>query len=236
MNRDIEISEGIFIGEEFHRLLHGECHFEDAPWALERIRRVEDRLQDGLPSSKRLTIEIPWLDVVTAFTLPGRYIYISRRLFERCADDEQVALIVGHEIAHHDLKHVDLITHWAPRLFKLPGAKLMSLAFHVLENRLYGVEKECEADRRGMDFCVMAGYDGHRCLVFYEMLEQFALDVGDMDLVFGPDDESDDELAPDASWATRAHMMTWYWRRGCLPIRDRRKMLKEHLKKIEKKS
>ena len=110
----------------------------------------------------------------------------------------------------------------------------MAMAFHVLENRLYGVEKECEADRRGMDFCMAAGYDGHQCLVFYEMLEQFALDVGDMDLAFGPDDESDDELAPNASWITRVHMMTWYWRRGCLPIRDRRKMLKEYLKKVWK--
>jgi beta-barrel assembly-enhancing protease len=164
----------------------------------------------------------------TAFTAPGRYIYISRRLYERCATDEQVALVIGHEIAHHDLRHLDLFARWAPKIISLPGAELFALAFHAFERRIYGPEKECEADRHGIDLCLAAGYDPHRCLELFDILESYALDLGDLDIVYGPD-EADDELDDDAPWTTKAQIWAWQRWRGYLPIRDRRQMLLKHL-------
>ena len=55
--------------------------FEEAPWAIDRIRRVEARLQADRSESNRLRVEIPWMEEPTAFTAPGRYIYFSRRLY-----------------------------------------------------------------------------------------------------------------------------------------------------------
>jgi predicted Zn-dependent protease len=168
------------------------------------------------------------LEEVKAFTAPGGHIYFSRRLY----DDEEVALVIGHEIANHDLGHVRLFANWAPKIVSLPGATLFAFAFHALERRLYGPETECDADWHGLDLSLAAGYDGERCLEIFDVLEQRALDMGDYDMVYGPDEESDDELDENASWKTKTQIWAWQRGRGYLPIRDRRQMLLKHLRKM----
>jgi hypothetical protein len=229
MAHDFQFECGRSFGEWLHKEIHDAASFEDATWALERVSRVEDRLQSGRKESDRLVVEIPWLDEATAFTAPGRHVYFSRRLYELCATDEQVAFIIGHEIAHHDLGHVALFHGWANAVMRLPGAMLFALFFHALERRLYGPENECLADRHGMDLCLAAGYSGDKCLEIFDILEQRALYIGDTDMVYGPDEESDDELDENATWKTKAQIWAWQRRRGYLPIRDRRQMLRKHL-------
>lgn len=229
MAGDFEIENGASFGEWLHDQMREAVHFETEAWALERIRRVLDRLQAGRPESERLIVEIPCLEEVNAFTAPGRYIYFLRRLYERCPTDEQVAFVIAHEMAHHDLGHIHLFAGWAPKIIGLPGAKLFAVAFHVLERRLYGPEKECDADRHGLDLCLASGYEGPRCLELLDILEQYALYLGDDDMVYGPDEESDDELDENASWKTKAQIWAWQRKRGYLPIRDRRQMLLKHL-------
>jgi len=229
MGHDFQFERGESFGEWLHREMLEAVVFEDAPWAIERIRRVESRLQADRLQSKRLIVEIPWLEEATAFTAPGRYIYFSRRLYEVCATDEQVAFVVSHEIAHHDLGHVALFRGWTDKIVGLPGATLFALFFHGLERLVYGPQTECDADRYGLDLCVAAGYDGKRCLELFDILEQRALYIGDLDMVYGPDVESDDELDENARWTTKARIWAWQKKRGYLPIRDRRQMLRKHL-------
>ncbi len=228
MPHDFQFEKGRSFGEWLHEEMHAAIYFEQEAWALERSQRIEARLQAGRSDPERLVVEIPWLEVVTAFTAPGRYIYISRRLYERCYTDEQVALIIGHEIAHHDLGHVNLFAGWAPKIAKLPGATLFAFAFHALERHLYGPKKECAADLHGLELCLRAGYNGEKCLELFDILEQRALDMGDFDMVYGPDKESDDELDEHAPWTTKAQIWAWQHRRGYLPIRDRRQVLRKH--------
>src|SRR5438309_6116399 len=53
--------------------------------------------------------------------------------------------------------------------------------------------------------------------------------MGDLDMVYGPDVESDDELDENAKWTTKAQIWAWQKKRDYLPIRDRRQMLRKHL-------
>jgi len=229
MGHDFQFERGESFGEWLHKEMLEAAAFEDASWAMDRIRRVEARLQADRLESNRLKVEIPWLEEVTAFTAPGRDIYFSRRLYEVCATDEQVAFVVGHEIAHHDLGHVALFHGWTDKIVRLPGATLFALFFHGLERLVYGPQKECDADRHGLDLCMSAGYEGRRCLELFDILEQRALYIGDLDMVYGPDVESDDELDKNARWTTKAQIWAWQKKSGYLPIRDRRQLLMKHL-------
>jgi predicted Zn-dependent protease len=231
MAGDFKFEKGASFGEWLHEQMHEAVHFETAAWALDRAHRVEERLQEGRPETQRLIVEIPWLEVVTAFTAPGRYIYFSRRLYEQCGTEAEVALVIAHEMAHHDLGHVNLFAGWAPKIVSLPGATLFAFAFHALERHLYGPKTECDADRHGLDLCLAAGYDAHQCLELFDILEQRALDMGDFDMVYGPDVASDDELDENASWKTKAQIWAWQHKRGYLPIRDRRQMLLKYMQK-----
>jgi len=87
MGHDFHFEEGKSFGDWLHAALHEAVTFEDAGWAMERIRRVEDRLQGGRLEPERMVVEIPWMEEETAFTAPGRYIYFSRRLYELCYTD-----------------------------------------------------------------------------------------------------------------------------------------------------
>jgi predicted Zn-dependent protease len=226
---DFPFEHGQSFGEWLHAAMHEALTFEDASWALDRVHRIEDRLQAGRPPGQRLQVEVPWMDEPTAFTAPGPYIYFTRRLFEQCPTDEMAAFIVAHELAHHDLGHVALFRGWADKIARLPGATLFALFFFALEKRLYGPEKECHADRHGLDLCLTAGYAANQCLEIFDIMEHLALDRGDLDMVYGPDVDSDDELDENANWTTKAQIWAWQRRRGYLPIRDRRQMLLKHL-------
>ena len=89
MAGDFPFEHGQNFGDWLHNQLMEAVTFEDAPWAIERIRRVEARLQSERKPEARLIVEIPWLDEPTAFTAPGRYIYFGRGLYQLCATDEQ---------------------------------------------------------------------------------------------------------------------------------------------------
>src|SRR5579859_5836613 len=80
---------------------------ESVPWAADQLSRVMKRLSSVRPfRAPKIDAEVLWVREVTAFTVPGHYVYISRRLMERCASDDPVALVLAHEIAHHDLGHL----------------------------------------------------------------------------------------------------------------------------------
>lgn len=53
-----------------------------------------------------------------------------------------------------------------------------------------------------------------KCLELFGVLERYAAEVGDEDMIHGPDTESDDELSPDASWSARAWIWLWQRSRG----------------------
>jgi predicted Zn-dependent protease len=231
MPHDFEIVRGLTVGEWLHQTITDTLHLETEPWAVDQVNRVAARLQSGRQPEDQLEVLIPWIRAIIAFTAPGRWIYVSRRLLERCPRDEPLAFVVAHEIAHHDLGHLQLWPDWMPRFARARGTGIAVAAFAGVERRLYGPERECHADRHGLDLCVAAGYDPQRCLTWFDIAEQVALDLGDHAMVFGPDPDSDDELSQEATWMTKVRIWAWQRTRGYLPIRDRRAALVAYLDK-----
>ena len=158
----------------------------------------------------------------------GRYIYVSRRLLEICRTDEAVAFLIAHEVAHHRLGHLDTFPEW---LADIPGSQipiLMQALYRSIEARLYGPEAEVKADLLAIDLCVKGGYPPNECLEMFDVLEKVALDMRDVDIVFGPD-EADNELDEDAPFSTKLRIWIWQRTRGYLPLRDRRNAIVKHL-------
>jgi hypothetical protein len=218
-------------GEWLYRELTADVHREETGWAPERVERVAARLQADRADGARFVPIVLWIKLFTAFTAPGRYIFVGRRLLERCADDESAAFLVAHEIAHHDLGHLST-PDWIPEGIRERGGRIAASLYAAMAHRLHGPERECAADRQALDLCVKAGYSAAKCLELFGVLERYAAEVGDEDMIHGPDAESDDELAPDASWSTRARIWLWQRSRGYLPIRDRRAALVRHLESV----
>jgi len=227
MAHDFQFERGASFGEWLHAQMREAMTFEDAAWAVDRIRRVEGRLQASRLAANRLTVEIPWMDEVNAFTAPGAT-SISPVAFTK------FVLPMNRSPSLWLMRL--LITISTTSLSSMAG-RIRSLGFLELHcspcsftawSVWFMGQKECDADRHGLDLCISAGYEGLRCLELFDILEQHALNVGDLDMVYGPDAESDDELDENASWTTKAQIWAWQKKRGYLPIRDRKQMLRKH--------
>jgi Peptidase family M48 len=233
VSEDLEVEPGVTVGDWLMREFTAHYYLETEPWATKRAARVVARLDPHRRSGRggrALEVVIPWITAPLAFTAPGRFIFFGRRLYERCPDDETTAFVVGHEMAHHDLGHMDLIPDWMPRFAHAKGGRLAVVAMAAVERRLYGPDRECLADEYALDLCIRAGCDSHRCLAFFQIMENYALDMGDQGMVFGPDEESDAELEPDAPWLTKARIWAWQRTYGYLPLRDRPARLEHYLR------
>jgi predicted Zn-dependent protease len=219
--------DGTALGEWLHGAIVEACEVDTTPWVIEIVERVVERLHPTLPSGARPEILVIFVQAMTAFTAPGGYIYVSRRLLERCPADPAVALLIAHEVAHHELGHLDLFTGVARHLPRVGGAAVVATVYQLLANRLYSPENEAAADRRALERCLAAGYDGRQCLRLLEVLEDDALDHGDLDAVFGPAAATDPDLVHDRF----ARM--WVWAstrlRGYQPLHQRLMKLRHQL-------
>jgi predicted Zn-dependent protease len=210
---------------------------EPVPWAADKVSRIMKRLSAvRTAGSPRLEAEILWVREVTAFTLPGHFVYISRRLLERCASDEPVAFALAHEIAHHDLGHLhglDSLAAAVPRELPVLGHGRLALMAAVvfIERRVHGPEKELAADARALEMCVAAEYNGEHCLQLFDVLESDALDKGDIDAVYGLEDALDPASHGAMAWLTEAREWAHERLRGYMPIRERKARLREQLRR-----
>jgi predicted Zn-dependent protease len=207
-----------------HAVITGAYAAEREGWALDMVRRVDARLQANRPPEERFESVILWIPELNAFTMPGRHLYLSRRLVERVHDDDALAFIVAHEIAHHDLGHLPDAEEWGREMDSLGSALAGPFTF-LLQRRLAGAERESDADTHGLNLCLAAGYDPHRCLRAFDLLEMAQLDWGNVEGVFGPDSAIDSELAGHPKWVVELKEWMWERRRGYPSVRERKARL-----------
>ncbi len=129
---------------------------------LAKIVSVADR-QDVVYS-----IRVIDEDEMNAFSLPGGYIYINKGLIDRVGNDDQLAAVIAHELAHVVAKHSMKRLQGAYGATLLTGAAIFSgsgeLAAGVSlasSSLLFqnSREDEFEADRLGIKYMRQAGYD-----------------------------------------------------------------------------
>ncbi|MGE0551730.1 MAG: M48 family metalloprotease [Kofleriaceae bacterium] len=191
--------------------IENEFVIERGGWAVERVARVLDRLQPDAPPAERFEAIVFWAHVHGAFTGAGSTIYVSRRLLERLPDDEAVAFVMAHEIAHHRLGHVPNTDWWA----MVPAR----VAIALLRRQVCGPEDEREADLLAIEMCVDAGYDVERAIVAFDVLRQVSLDYGDVEGAVGT------EHSGIGRWLRQR-------RRGYLSLAERIAAVRAHAKSV----
>ena len=230
--RELDEELGLWLNRQFKETFAQESE----TWAIERIQRVSENLQAGRPPERRFQVEILWVDQMTAFITPGRFIYITRELLQSLASDDPVALILAHEMAHYDLGHLDLFRGRWETLRLLPGGAILAAGLRLAQNRTFSVEHEEAADIRALKKCLSAGYDGLRCLELFDVLEAHSLDYGDVEGVFGPSDASVTDTTGPLGWLTQAR--SWIKRHTHThpAIRERKEALAARLLTLQDKS
>ncbi|MFB6273952.1 MAG: M48 family metalloprotease, partial [Salinibacter sp.] len=127
--------------------------------------------------------------VINAFALPGGYVYVTRGLLAHLNNEAQLAVVLGHEIAHVAARHASQqAARWQlTQGLLLGGAIAGQVAFggNVGENVLgiggtaakllslsYSRDNERESDRLGVQYAVRAGYAAAEGADFFESLKR----------------------------------------------------------------
>ena len=124
---------------------------------------------------------------VNAFCLPGGKIVVYEGLMPLVSSDDELAVVIGHEVAHAVAKHSN--ERMSQQLMSQYGAQLLgqalstkSAAVRQLGSTVYGLgsqygmmlpysrKHEIEADYMGMVFMAMAGYDPDAALIFWQKM------------------------------------------------------------------
>ncbi len=121
---------------------------------------------------------------INAFAVPGGYVYINSGLLVAAGNDDEVAGVLGHEIAHvngHHLIRQEEATqflNYATLLGVLlsavhPAVGASAAAINTAVQLRYRREFEQEADFLGATYLQQAGYDPNGMLDFFQkMLDQ----------------------------------------------------------------
>jgi len=130
-------------------------------------------------------------DTVNAFSAPSGYVFITRGLYALVADDDQLAGVLGHEIAHITQRHALKIVARGEFLAGASGiaARENSTAANVqaqLQQFDLGIARiidtlmktgfdpktEYEADRIGRDLAALSGYSRNGLRLVLQQLQQ----------------------------------------------------------------
>lgn len=161
----------VAMGKDVHQSLRRQYELSEDPLALERLRRVGQRLAQV---SDRRDYEYHFYliaeEEMNAFTTPGGNIYVYTGLLNKLKTDDQLAAVLAHEMGHCAARHTikkfqaalgyDIISSilisqieedQAQRITALSANTLMSIIFSA-----YSRQDEHEADRLGLKYMHLA--------------------------------------------------------------------------------
>ena len=167
------------LGQYWFRKLNGSRALIDFPPAYDYLK---DALSQILPQTNlyNTTVEMTLLNSSqsNAFVIPGNHLFIYSDIMEMIASEDMLFGLLGHEIAHLDLRHYERQTkHSGEELQKtlvmlgagiaaaLAGAGsdattalwLGGIANQAENTLTYSRNQEQEADRRGREYLINAG-------------------------------------------------------------------------------
>ena len=109
-------------------------------------------------------------DQANAFVLPGNHIFVLTGLFRYIRDEDDLAAVLGHEMAHNVARHVGervsgnlAVNAIASLLYLVDPSGFLPAIFMPAANLLHELphsrENESEADRIGLELSARACYD-----------------------------------------------------------------------------
>ncbi len=128
-------------------------------------------------------------DAINAFALPGGKVGVYTGLIELVDSDDELAAVIGHEIAHVAFRHGNkrmsqnlgialggVLLDSSMRNKDRSDRRMARVGYGVGSQLLvalpYGRKQETEADERGLMYAALAGYDPRASVTFWQKMKK----------------------------------------------------------------
>ncbi|MBF0122467.1 MAG: M48 family metalloprotease [Candidatus Omnitrophica bacterium] len=160
----------------------------DDPIMNERVERITQKIADVCDRKDIVYIgkvieekEVEGSPIVNAMSLPGGYIYMFKGLMEYIKDDDELAAVIAHEIAHvtarHSIKRLQAsYASLAVVLASIPASPALAGGLNATFQSMflkYSQEDEIQADNLGIKYMKLAGYDAQGMIKMLEALQEY---------------------------------------------------------------
>jgi predicted Zn-dependent protease len=199
----------IAMGKEFSTEIDRSAKVLNDPTINEYVNRVAQNVARNSDLTIPLTVKVIDSPEINAFALPGGFLYVNTGLLLASDEEDQVAVVVAHEIAHVAARH------WASTMTKATIAQyaMLPLLFIPLSYGLYyglveaylnGVPlaflkftrgDEAEADYLGIQYMYKAGYDPNSYVAFFsKVIEEERRTPGSVPAIFSSHPPTPDRI------------------------------------------
>lgn len=182
----ISTAEEAAMGKQIHSKLLSQYKFSQDENSLARVKRVGTKLvQVSDRQDYSYQFYVIEKDELNAFTTPGGNIYIFTGLLNNLKSDDQLASVLAHEIGHCSAKHtikkyqaalgynfigtlvLNQLGAQSRQIVNLSSGVLMNLVFSA-----YGRNDEFQADKLGLKYMYLTGYDLKGMAEVFEFLDK----------------------------------------------------------------
>lgn len=176
------ISDEKELGKQFDLEARAQLPLIDDVEVTSYVSRIGQRVASALNDS---TFQYQFSVVrdprINAFAVPGGFVYVHGGMLTRATNDDEIAGVLGHEIAHVNAHHLarqqeaTQLLNYATLLGVLlsavqPAIGAGAVAASTAAQLQYRREFEQEADYLGARYMRQAGYDPHGMLDFFKKM------------------------------------------------------------------
>ncbi|MBF94085.1 MAG: hypothetical protein CMH58_02860 [Myxococcales bacterium] len=167
-------------GKRFHERLTGEVSLITTDKRLTRARSVLDKVRKANGLDHEFSLHLIKDKDLNAFASVGGYLYLTTGMIKSLASEDEMAWVLGHEIAHVTCGHCD---RKAKTLHVAGGfGDIVETGANagLMISAPFGQVDEYEADAKGRDYADEAGYDSEAGI---EVLRRFMKKEGESNLL-----------------------------------------------------
>jgi len=189
----------IAIGRQYANEIEKQAKIVKDPVVAEYVNRIAQNLARNSDLKIPLTVKVIDSPEINAFTLPGGFLYVNTGVLKAADEEDQVAGVLAHEIAHAAARHwasqmtrATLLQYATIPLIFVPMTYPVYMGISTAMN--FGIpltflkfsrSAEAEADYLGLQYMYKAGYDPNAYVTFFgKVVEEERRNPGSVPKVF----------------------------------------------------
>ncbi len=168
----VSIADEVRLGNRLAASTYGV--WAEDPAGLQRITGITAGLSQHVRRMMPYKPHVMAGSEINAFSLPGGHIFVTSGLLGFVQNDDELAGVIGHEMAHIDLEHC-LDQHRYEAALSRQSIPNTGILFDMVRQAAavtYSQQQEFDADARGAYLAALAGYDAKQMPAVFRRLDQ----------------------------------------------------------------